>query len=170
MKNHSILSDWFALVRNHHQVDIWISEQVPRAIFDAASAAHPNETGGILAGVYAHGRPWITNMVEIPTSKLSAVHYELPEGERPKAIAILRKNDSRIGYLGEWHSHPANSGVSSLDKATMRDITKRREAVEPSTVLIVARRIDDHYVLDASSWIGRFSRRVRFIMAGPLRS
>lgn len=99
---------------------VWVSEAARDALMAAADAANPDETGGVLVGVVLKrgedtGRPWVTHAVEVPSRKSDRNHYELPAGARRRVVMRLRKSDSRLGYLGDWHSHPVNVGPSPTD-------------------------------------------------------
>src|SRR3954447_3532001 len=100
----------------------WLTESARSAIADAAAAAHPKETGGVLLGVLAHGRPWITDAVEVPDADATGVFYELEGGAAPAIVDAMTLLDPRLGYLGEGHSHPADVGPSQLDAHSMRAI------------------------------------------------
>src|SRR4051794_20982282 len=93
----------------------WLTESARDAIITAAAAAHPNETGGVLLGVLTHGRPWITTATEVPHRGATGTYYELEGGAAPTIVEAATLLDRRVGYLGEWHSHPADAGPSALD-------------------------------------------------------
>jgi proteasome lid subunit RPN8/RPN11 len=146
---------------------VWVCESAAKSLLDAATTAHPAETGGILVGVLVGTRPWVTHAVEIKSSGSSAIYYELPAGVRHRVVAELRKQDHRLGYLGEWHSHPADVGPSRTDIASLRQIAADPTSGCARPLLIVARRTQDHYRLDAGQLVQRI-RRVRLVTCGPL--
>lgn len=125
---------------------ILLAESASATLRRFARGAHPNETGGILLGVRTAGRPWITQAVEIPSTDRGRSHYRMPAGTTTAAVARAREGDPRLGYLGEWHSHPSDVGPSPTDRATMRWLALRH----PRTVfvLIVVRRRDG-----GSAWL-----------------
>ncbi len=135
---------------------------------EAASNAHPDETGGILIGVYINDRPWVTNSVQIETAEARHNFYRLPSGARPRAVDELRKIDTRLGYLGEWHSHPAVIGPSLKDKLSMTSIALKLRATCPNPLLIVAIRNETDYSLDIREWHGWRLRPLHAILAGDL--
>ena len=146
----------------------WLTENARDLIVDAAAAAHPNETGGVLLGVLAHGRPWITTAVEVPHQGASGVYYELADGAAPAIADAMTLLDSPLGYLGEWHSHPADVGPSELDARSMGAIAADATAGCARPVLIIARRRDTLYQLDARQLQRHRLRTLRLIDAGPL--
>lgn len=127
---------------------LWITEAAYSTMATAAARAHPNETGGILVGVYLDGHPWITSAVEIPTKDCSRSHYRIPAGGTHAAVLDARVIDHRLGYLGDWHSHPHDVGPSPIDLASLARVSMKRSRL-PNPTQIVLRRTDNGYVLDA---------------------
>jgi proteasome lid subunit RPN8/RPN11 len=145
---------------------VWISEQAITVISEAAWGAHPKETGGILLGVYVKDRPWVTHSVHVESAEPRRNFYRLPLGVRPQVVDEMRKIDGRLGYLGEWHSHPANVGPSLKDKISIGHIAWLSKADCPYPLLIVAKRNSTGYELDITEWAGWRLRPVRVVLAG----
>ena len=80
----------------------------------------------------------------------------------------LRKIDTRLGYLGEWHSHPAVVGPSLKDRLSMTSIALQSRATCPNPLLIVAIRNETDYSLDIREWRGWRLRPLHAILAGDL--
>lgn len=144
-----------------------ISEDAVWHMTTAAAASHPVETGGVLIGVFVDGEPWVTHAVEIPSSDRGRNHYRIPGGATHPAVKAARKADGRLGYLGDWHSHPADSGPSTTDLASLAFISYRRPR-RPNPTTIVVRRRDDDYVLDAHRVVGVHTRTCEIRLAGNL--
>lgn len=125
---------------------VLLAESASATLRRFARRAHPNETGGILLGVRNAGRPWITQAVEIPSTDRGRSHYRLPAGTTTAAVGRSREADPRLGYLGEWHSHPSDVGPSPTDRATMRRLALRHPRT--GLILIVVRRQDNGLWLD----------------------
>jgi hypothetical protein len=148
---------------------IWIAEDAQRTMLAAAVAAHSRETGGVLLGVLTRGaRPWVTQAVELPSSRSTATFYEVPAGARRKAVEKLRRQDPRLGYLGEWHVHPADLAPSTTDVSTMTRLAADPEGGCPRPVLIVVRKTRRGYQLDARQLSGSSLHALRIIATGPL--
>jgi integrative and conjugative element protein (TIGR02256 family) len=139
-------------------------------VTESAERSHPIETGGILLGVQIGGRPCVTRVVEIASDDRSETHYRLPGGQTKKHVRDARKQDRRVGYLGEWHSHPADRGPSSGDRATMRGLSYFLSL--PLPLLIVVRRGPVGGYLDVRQAIFPMlvTREVRLVgdVPGPL--
>jgi proteasome lid subunit RPN8/RPN11 len=146
---------------------IWISESASEAITSSAAEHHPQEIGGVLIGVAAGGRPWVTLAVTVPSRRRTPVYYELPAGARGAAVDRARRRDGRLGYLGDWHSHPVDVGPSDKDRSTMAALAEG-DADCPRPVLVIARRSGEGYLLDAHQQVGIRLRPLRLIAAGPL--
>jgi proteasome lid subunit RPN8/RPN11 len=147
----------------------WITEAAAAEPLEAAEKAHPRETGGVLVGVLADGRrPWITNAVELPSSKSTGTFYEVPAGSRQKAVEQLRRRDSRLGYLGEWHVHPADVPPSSTDVSTLSCLAADPNAGCERPVMLIARRTAKGYTLDARQFSRHALRSLEMLASGPI--
>lgn len=148
------------------KLSAWLSDGAAETIKAAAREHHPNEVGGVLLGVSITGRPWITQVTVVPSEQGSPTYYELPAGARHQAVDRARESDGRLGYVGDWHSHPADIGPSGTDRKTMRELVTHGDCSEP--VLLLARRRTELYELDARQQTGRELRRLELVAAGEL--
>lgn len=147
----------------------WITEAAQAELLEAAERADPRETGGVLVGVLADGRhPWITNAVEIPSSRSTTSFYEVPAGARRKAVERLRRRDRRLGYLGEWHVHPADVPASSIDSSSLSRLAADPGAGCNRPVLLIARRTLTGYTLDASQFGRKTLEPLEMLTSGPV--
>lgn len=147
---------------------IWLSEPALEDILSAAREHHPNEIGGVLIGVEAERRPWVTRAVTVSSRRATPVYYEIPAGARRRAVRSSRRDDPRLGYLGDWHSHPADIAPSGKDRETMAELAADRDAGCSRPVLLLARRRGEGYRLDVRQQAGSKLRELRLIIAGPL--
>jgi proteasome lid subunit RPN8/RPN11 len=150
---------------------VWVSDAAREEMIEAAAATHPSETGGVLAGVVlgrglGAGRPWVTHAVEVRSRKSGPGHYELPAGARERVVTRLRRRDPRLGYLGDWHSHPADLDPSRTDADSMASASVTGDCRRP--LLLVVRRSPDGYEIDARQWTGAALRRLQVRGSGPL--
>lgn len=145
----------------------WIAEEARESLVRASALNHPLETGGILTGVLVNGRPWITHVKEIPSEAAGHRTYVLPAGETSRAVDVIRGSDYRVGYLGDWHSHPANVGASPLDIRTLKQSSNSGDVRAPLLV-VVRRKSAGTYVLDTHQWVRNRSRPVELVDSGPL--
>ena len=146
---------------------VWLTETARDALIAASRRAHPRETGGVLVGVLAWGRPWVTHAVEVSSRHSSTSYFELPSGSRNRTIAQLRTKDSRLGYLGDWHSHSCDVDPSTIDRDAMSRLERYGDCPRP--LLFVVRRAEKSHQIDPRQWTGASLRRLRIVEAGPLQ-
>lgn len=144
-----------------------VSESAQFAMSAAALRAHPCETGGLLVGVYLDGQPWVTSAIEIPTAESGRNHFRIPSGATQPVVRAARRVDERVGYLGDWHSHPRDLGPSPTDMATLALISVRNRRA-PNPTLIVMRRVASGYSLDARRIHAAVARACVVRMVGDL--
>jgi len=142
-----------------------MSESAWHLIREAASLSHPSEAGGILIGVRAEQALWITQAIEINPSTRDQSSYLLPRGATRRLVKAARAVDSRLGYLGDWHSHPADVPTSTTDHATLlRTAMRDRE----QTVLLVARQRETDYYPEVHQSRGDAIERCKVTFVGDL--
>ena len=147
---------------------VLLTESVARLIREAAVRAHPRETGGILVGVWADGRPWVTHACEVESRESGPAHYVLPAGATRGLVGQLHCADPRLGYLGDWHTHPMDAPASGLDRQTVRTLTGTVDSGDGETVLLVARRHLRDYVIDGHLADRRGVRPASIVRTGDL--
>jgi proteasome lid subunit RPN8/RPN11 len=133
----------------------------------AASRSHPIETGGVLIGVHLQGHPWIVTAIEIATDDRGASHFKIPAGATQKAVKGARAADPRLGYVGDWHSHPRDVGPSTTDLTTLGLISIKHPQ-EPNPALVILRRREVGYRLDARRVTALRARRCDIHLVGDL--
>ena len=144
-----------------------ISESAKAAMVAAAAKAHPDETGGILVGVHVDNQPWVTRAIEIPSPHRGRHHYKIPAGATQPAVHTARRDDPRLGYLGDWHTHPDDVGPSPTDLATLA-IYSIKHPRTPNPTLVVVRNAFDGYTLDTRRIVTVAPRVCEVRLAGDL--
>lgn len=144
-----------------------VSETAQSTMTAAAFQAYPDETGGILIGVHLDGEPWVTVAIEIASTDRGRNHYRIPYGATQPAVHAARRVDHRVGYLGDWHSHPSDLGPSSTDLATLALISLRHPRT-PNPTLVVVRHTAHGYALDARRIVAMTPRACELQMSGSL--
>ncbi|WP_404434206.1 SAVED domain-containing protein [Microbacterium lacus] len=97
----------------------------------------PLETGGILLGYREKDNVVIAHALVVDgggATKDRYVRDDVRANERLAEFLADRAEDDPIGYVGEWHSHPAPSGPSTIDRNAMRGAAK---ATDGSIALLV---------------------------------
>lgn len=113
-----------------------LTEHAQEVLRQRGRDALPIETGGVLLGCHVDGRPVVSEVVEIADDDATENRYRVPEGVVQAAVTAARKDDARLGYLGEWHSHPSGEGPSPLDVAAMLALETDNDTTEPILVLV----------------------------------
>lgn len=100
--------------------EVFIVEDVLGDMFRMAEAAVPFETGGLLVGPRTADAVWIAHAVELKMERPSATRYSIAAGATYEAVDTVRHSDTRCGYVGDWHTHPADAGPSEVDVSSLR--------------------------------------------------
>lgn len=147
----------------------FVAESVLVTLRAFAEASRPLETGGVLVGVLRDDQPWITTALEIQDPVRTSSRFVIPRGATPIAIDVAREKDPRVGYLGDWHSHPANLPASGMDRTTLRRTARRRGPSAARAIMIVIRDSPDGWQVDALEDDGKVARPIDLVATGDLR-
>lgn len=145
---------------------ILISEDARWELIAAAANAAPFETGGVLLGVRAGRDSWVTTVAHLPPEEPTPARYVLPKGATGPAVDVARARDPRVGYLGEWHSHPTGGGPSSSDRAVMQTLAWYLPFPQPLLIVVAAEL--DGYVLRGYTSRLFFLLPTEVVTTGPL--
>jgi integrative and conjugative element protein (TIGR02256 family) len=159
MERCTSIHDWAMTDR---AADIILSADAAASIHNASWAAMPRETGGILIG-WRGGttRLTVTVLTGLVVSDPAAAHttYELNRDRAQAALDafVARRHDPNLGYVGEWHSHPAPQPPSSQDLRSLRASAR----LAPGPIALVVAALTP--ALMGLTWHGRVAeRRGRF--------
>lgn len=147
---------------------VWITEAAEAALRKAAGESDPLETGGLLLGVQRNGEPWITAAIEVLDSSRSDSRFEIPAGVTPVLVDHARGRDGRLGYLGDWHSHPLDLPASPTDLQTLARNDRRRRRRHGPALLLLVRATVAGWRLEAVSSHGKRARALLLLLTGPL--
>lgn len=90
---------------------------------EAGASSLPRETGGILLGFRAGDGVVVTRALIVHDTRSTDHHYVRNEAQGKLALAAARTlSPPVIGYVGEWHTHPADQPPSGTDIATITDV------------------------------------------------
>nr|WP_300144502.1 SAVED domain-containing protein [Propionicimonas sp.] len=137
------------------QATIQLSPKARESIAAETARHMPFETGGILLGYREGADVMVTHALVVEGSGASGDRYVRDDVEANRMLSEFLKDrgsDDFTGYVGEWHSHPAPSGPSSIDHAAMREIA--RTSGDPVALVV--------HVPNPASFVGRIARRQRF--------
>ena len=104
-----------------------------------ALEALPHETGGILTGWRAGTEVIVDSFLEVRDPEATRNGYWRRESPAKRMLADYLKSadDSDLGYVGEWHSHPQPLPASTTDIASLKAIAWQVRAPIALVVLMV---------------------------------
>ncbi|MFC4013395.1 Mov34/MPN/PAD-1 family protein [Nonomuraea purpurea] len=85
------------------------------------------ERGGLLLGWWDHGDIIIQLAVEVGDPGATFTTWTRHETAAQRALDNARAtlSDPLIGYVGDWHTHPAPIGASPTDEAALRRASRQ---------------------------------------------
>lgn len=95
---------------------------VPPALTATARRREPKETGGLLIGWVDDGTIVVRHILEVPDENATATSWTRGEARANEALAkfLAEAEHPWLGYVGDWHAHPAPVGPSKTDKRSLR--------------------------------------------------
>lgn len=117
-----------------------VDPQAEHAVTAAAVTAHPRETGGLLLGWWDTGRIVVRFAVEVPDAQATTNSWTREQTRAQTALdaALDEHQHPWLGYVGDWHSHPAACGASIQDVASIRRAS--RQYGDP--LILIVHRVD----------------------------
>ena len=85
----------------------------------AGEAASPQETGGILLGYRTNKNIVVVGIAEVPDPNATRTSYTMQTTNAQTLLDEARHHfpqGSPVGYIGDWHTHPAPSPPSHTDR------------------------------------------------------
>lgn len=119
-----------------------ISRQALALASRHAIEAGSKELGGILVGWWeGTGTAVVYDLLIVPDTGAGQTHYKRKHHGAQEILNHYRDglDDHRVGYIGEWHSHPAPQQPSGTDRATLTSITRRSGSAVVLVVFSVER-------------------------------
>ncbi len=103
-------------------VRVVVASNVADFIAQRAGQAAPRETGGLLLGWWEDTSVVVRHAVEVPdpdaTSNTWTRHEDAAQATLDAALRDL--GHPWLGYVGDWHSHPAILDASPTDELSLR--------------------------------------------------
>ena len=114
------------------------------AMRTAGDLALPKETGGILLGFRSDVGVHITGVIEVPDPRATRNRYQRSHRRATTLLSAAltgQPSDSPIGYVGEWHTHPAPVGPSGVDLGALA--ATALAAADQITLVVLAREDEE---------------------------
>ena len=121
--------------------NVWIRQSLLEQMISEVEFYSPLETGGSFFGyAAANNDVVITHLVaagpnakRTPNSFEPDQTYQLSEMEK-----LFYEKDSKLSYIGDWHSHPNNSpALSRKDEKTLLNIALVKESQCPYPIMLI---------------------------------
>lgn len=129
---------WYRPIRGVHRCGLRLSGDLEQELHEVAASAHPNETGGLLLGWWTGPVPVAVGFVEVPDPAALRNRWSRNEASATEALEDARRRyPAHVGYVGDWHSHPADVGPSQADIRAIRRVSRQYDDAD---VLAVVRR------------------------------
>lgn len=108
-------------------VRVNLSELARGQIDAAARTARPRETGGLLVGWWGTGDVHVAAAVEVVDPAATGVRWTRSPTTAQGVLegAIDELGDPWVGYVGDWHSHPAPVGPSRADRSAITRVSRQ---------------------------------------------
>lgn len=119
-----------------------LTRSVADAVLRECRRRAPLETGGVLVGYESDGRLFVTHATGPGPRAVHTRSRFRRDGEYTQA-EVDRLHEASGGhddYIGEWHSHPAPVGPSSVDLTSLRWISGNPRYERPEPAMLLARR------------------------------
>lgn len=129
---------YYRPIRAVHRCGLRLNSDLEAELHDVAAQAHPKETGGLLLGWWDGTVPVIAASVEVPDPNALRNRWSRDEGSAAQALEEARRRyPGHVGYVGDWHSHPADVGPSQADIRAIRRVSRQ---YDDAVALAVVRR------------------------------
>lgn len=124
------------MIRLRQRVEL--HQGVPSALTATARRREPRETGGLLVGWWDGKTIVVRHILEVPDPNATEVIWTRSEARANEALAEFMGEALHpwLGYVGDWHAHPAPVGPSQTDKRSLR---KDSRSMRRPLALIVRR-------------------------------
>lgn len=123
------------------KVNIRIRDAARARVHQAAELAAPHETGGLLLGWWEKDSIVIEHVVVVDDSNATAHSWVRRETEAQAALDRVRGTDrsTPLGYVGDWHCHPADLGASATDVMSLKAASTQYQ----SPLVLIVRKPND---------------------------
>lgn len=124
-----------------------------------ADASPMREVGGVLFG-FRNGRDvHVEDIIQVFDPTATGTRFVLRAGPRDEAIRVYRATlatNSIVGYVGTWHSHPADADPSGTDRRTFqRELHAARDRLAMLVVVATATGWEPRVLIGQPRLIGR---------------
>lgn len=110
----------FRFWRKRFSIRVAMNELVSLKMYKYSQSKHPVETGGLLLGWWNGDDIIVVDLIEVPDESASHTSWVRREAKSQSALDKTLKNaPNNLGYVGDWHTHPATIRVSNTDLSSL---------------------------------------------------
>jgi integrative and conjugative element protein (TIGR02256 family) len=130
-------------------VSISIRGAAAKLMHVAAKEAEPYETGGLLMGWWDKNTIIIEGAITVNDPKATETSWVRHEDMAQQKLDDVRSgdHDEIVGYVGDWHCHPANFSASYTDICSLKKNSKQYNL----PVVLIVRKPGDQLEFHAAS-------------------
>lgn len=141
---------------------VWIEQDIQDQLKRESALHHPFETGGILLGHRVGREIVVTSLVDPgPRAKHTRWSFD-PDGawQQVELETVFLATHGRVTYLGDWHSHPLDSGLpSGRDRRTAKRIARHHDSQTTEPLMIITGLREGAWASNAWVYVGGALRR-----------
>ncbi|MGW6695088.1 Mov34/MPN/PAD-1 family protein [Rhodococcus sp. NPDC054953] len=102
-----------------------VTDEAMHVMLTAGLTALPREIGGILAGFRAEDQVVVTRAAVVTDAGSSRRDYQLLKHHAADELTRLKAGAAPVvGFVGDWHTHPADVPPSSIDIASLEVVAR----------------------------------------------
>lgn len=109
------------------RVSVALRVETEAKLHTIANHAAPNETGGILLGWWDGKTIVVEDVAEVTDTEATSHSWTRHEDKAQEILdtALTQASNSPLGYVGDWHSHPAICDASSTDIKSLQRASRQ---------------------------------------------
>lgn len=132
-----------------HKISVQMRTGAASAIHEYAEHAAPKETGGLLLGWWDRNRIVIEDITEVADAGATTNSWVRHEDLAQKSLRdiLATSTSGLLGYVGDWHSHPANCGASGPDIHALKRASKQYHL----PIMLMVRKPNDQLEFHAAN-------------------
>jgi integrative and conjugative element protein (TIGR02256 family) len=147
-------------------VRVTVAATAADLIAKRARKAAPNETGGLLLGWWEGTAVVVAHAVEVPDPDATSSRWTRHENTAQAALDAALSDPSHpwLGYVGDWHSHPAPVDPSTTDELSLRHASRQY----PQPLALLVHQPDGHLDLHVAHQGRSRAARLDLTAAAPV--
>ena len=115
--------------RKPTRLGVVLSGTVEQELAEVAEVAAPKETGGVLLGWHQDGAVIVRHALEVADPRATRSRWTRGPRRTQRVVerALRELEHPLLGYVGDWHSHPAHCGPSGTDQNSIAQTSLQYE-------------------------------------------